>query len=441
MTRILTLLFCVFFGLQIEINAENLKIIEAYSFKPRDFRLRYGTVFTQISSETYADFNITKSNQCKPLTKYDLLDLEKRFAFFQINRFDVSELENNLNDIYEHFGVSRISYLPYNFEFQAFQRKDLDEAVKNSSKILTEITELNNEELSAKMNQTVLNSVFTKRKIMNKVIENKIPFDRIKKYVNFKTDVKIINSLKISFDVSYCVAELKMYTKVHKISYVPFELEKDHSIKSLKDQQFKYALETGSYQYIFLKDLNKECEVIGGILFCNIDYKKQIIEGQCLREVIKSLERQTCKISDNYTEFTDLGNGKYYFLLKNPSFYEYTCDGVTDKGKLREGFVKIGSNCVLSTAKTTVIGKNGFYKTIRINNDKLVAGEDVIPWDVIEETTETVFVLSMQVALGLVTLVILVFLTIYIFLKIRAYCLRSKKSEYDHLIDGMYYDS
>ncbi|KAL5292806.1 hypothetical protein ACFFRR_011525 [Megaselia abdita] len=444
MTRVLTTLLFAFFGLQIKTNAEKLKISDPYSYKHRDFILRYGTVFTQIGSETFADFNATKSNQCKPLVTYDLFDLERRFEFFKLNRFDVSGLENNLNDIYEHFGVSRISYLPYNFEFQSFERKDLVEANQNSFKMLTEITEMNNEKLTAKMSPAVLNSVEMQIKVNNKVVKNKIPLDRIKKYINLKTDVKIINSLKISFEVSFCVAELRSKTKVHKISYVPFEYEEDRSLKyfrnysimSLSDQKFKYALEIGYYDYFFLKDLDKECEVIGGILFCNIDYEKQIKEGECLLQVIKNINkpRPSCEINDKISDFTDLGNGKFYFLSKNRSLYEYTCDEVIDKGEMREGFVYIDNNCILSTAKTTIIGKDGFFKAIQIDNDNLVFRKNVIVHE------NSILPLIIEVILGLLIVVVLVFLDIYIYRKIRDYCFTSKKVEYDHLIDGMYSD-
>ncbi|KAL5284473.1 hypothetical protein ACFFRR_006643 [Megaselia abdita] len=405
-------LFCLFFG---------TKAQEFLSTSYNDIT-RSGVYLNTISSEKFVDFNGRYvADKSEKLITYDLLDLEKRLTFFE-GRTGASELQNNLNQIYGLCGVKRMSY-PYNkFNGLSYDHDELVVAIKNSSSILSDMESLKSginirSELIAKLNNTIRRSS-----------NLDLSFDQIRKYMNFKYELKRIGSLKISVEITYKIPYVKDAT-LYEVSYLPFRFHwYEETIQKLKNQELKYAIKVyGNMDNVLLEDMS-ECEIIEGSMFCQIDkLKHQRNREKCLNNIVMNdrIDREYCQFSevslDDYDQFTHLNNGKFFFLFNFDSHqYEYKCDGDYDTktGEIGmiEGYVTIGNNCKLSTGHATILGNNGLFIVQRMDNDELINVDfwNNFPWAIIG-------IVSGSIVFGILVIII----GILAYRRIRNRCCRS----------------
>uniref|UniRef100_T1GS49 Uncharacterized protein n=1 Tax=Megaselia scalaris TaxID=36166 RepID=T1GS49_MEGSC len=211
-------------------------------------------------------------------------------------------------------------------------------------------------------------------------------FDIYKHKLKFKTTMNIAGSLRVAVDVSYEQPSTKR-GDLYKITYVPEKFHSRNSIETLAKQKYKYLIETRQpMEKWFVQDLS-QCEALNNTLFCDLDFENQDQDQiECLSALYSYNRYFSCDFKPlDFEEFTSIGGGKFFFVFKDVSNYVYKCGENEETGTIESGIIQMEKNCILKTAHTIVNGTNGFYKILKIDDEKLI-NQDFwtnFPWEMV----------------------------------------------------------
>uniref|UniRef100_T1GPM9 Uncharacterized protein n=1 Tax=Megaselia scalaris TaxID=36166 RepID=T1GPM9_MEGSC len=315
---------CIYFVYE----ANSLKIL--HNLDKHGIVKRDGVVFSKLTTEKYFE---SSYKDLKSLKVIDILNLEKIFSYFSKRRNNISDLNANLNNIYQLCDVNRENYInEFSFNSLSFEKADLIAATVNSSTILTELMDFKRGNFSPEIESHLRNNLHVKG----------LEFDIYKHKLKFKTTMNIAGSLRVAVDVSYDVPTLKI-VDLYKITYIPEKYYYRNTIETLTKQKYKYLIDEDRY--------GNRC-----------DFKPL-----------------------GYDEFTSIGGGKFFFLFKDESNYKYKCNVNEETGTIQTGILQMEKNCVLTTAHSIVNGTNGLYQVIKTDNDELISQDfwNNFPWEMV----------------------------------------------------------
>lgn len=344
--------------------------------------------------------------------------MEKIFSYFSKRRNNISDLNANLNNIYQLCDVNRENYInEFSFNSLSFEKADLIAATVNSSTILTELMDFKRGNFSPEIESHLRNNLHVKG----------LEFDIYKHKLKFKTTMNIAGSLRVAVDVSYDVPTLKI-VDLYKITYIPEKYYYRNTIETLTKQKYKYLIDEDRYgNRWFFEDLS-QCEVLNNTLFCDLDiFNKDENQIECLSDLFKYNTYYRCDFKPlGYDEFTSIGGGKFFFLFKDESNYKYKCNVNEETGTIQTGILQMEKNCVLTTAHSIVNGTNGLYQVIKTDNDELISQDfwNNFPWEMVG-----------IIGGSILGAIVVIALATFIFRRLRANCNRSQRDNYESIVN------
>lgn len=306
-------------------------------------------------------------------------------AAVRTHRNESSKLEDNLNKIYKLCG----QYRSFNLTpiFNQTTNTSFAEILDKSEEYLQQMLLFSKNSFDLKFLEEIQKETFVAARddeertyFYPTIFEH---FDDMKKFLRFHLQM---NGAYVNVTMTVPYAE---EGNLYEITYVPV-LSSSGEVIYLKDQSVSHLIES-HYSLRYETDLDS-CQFQNEVFLCNPKHEKikHILNSKkdCLTSLYKGETSHSCSYENAQTDLfqlTSLGDGNFYYLMKDPRKYTYEClDDEFEVGYLQgSGVLGLEPNCSLTTEFESIFYDGEIEElTIFISddlNDSAIFGRSAIP--------------------------------------------------------------